>query len=218
MESVAMHTFFGFCIIAAVWWHHLRQKKLRKAWSAWANSNGWSYHPERNKRRAKAYSFLNRLNQGHSRYLYHRVEGEHSGRKAEAFTFHYAVGHGKHRSDHFLGVVLIKLEQEFPEIRIHPENFFHKVGGLVGIKDLDLDSVEFSKTFRILSKDKKFAFDFCNTGMMELLLQKKNTALELEKDTLAIFRKSHLEPNRMKPALSLLDSIRNQMPRYLFQE
>jgi len=213
-----LHVLFGVFAIGALAWHFIRQHKLREAWSAWARAHHWSYDPSKNRKLALSYSFLDRLRQGHSRWLYHRVKGEHSGRKTEAFTFHYAVGHGKHRSNHYFGVVLCQLARDFPEIKIHPENFFHKMGGLVGIKDLDLDSVEFSKTFRIHSEDKKFAYDFCNTGMMEYLLAHRDTALELEGHTLAVFLRGHLKPEKMDEALARLDGLRQMMPGYLFKD
>lgn len=193
------------------------EKKRRQGFSDWAAQHGWLYDHCRNATLKHRYAFLDRLKIGHSRRASHHLKGHWGGRAATAFCFAYTTGSGKNQQTHYLGVVLMKLERHFPELRIYPENILLRFGQMMGYDDIDFESVDFSKTFTVRSEDKKFAYDFCNTGMMELLLHARQTALELEGDTLALFLDRYLKPEDLKPLLDFLTSIRGEMPEYLFR-
>ena len=199
------------------------EKKRREKWQVWAESKGWSYNHERNRALAKQYSFLDRLQKGANRYALHCLRGEWQGRAAEAFTFHYETyssdSKGRRRTHHHhVGVVLIEIEKSFPELTIGPEGFLSKIAQAVGYDDIDFESAEFSKKFLVRSTDKKFAYDFCHTRMMEYLLQNPQTTLEIEGNVLAVFDGNRLEPEEIEPYLEHLHAIREWMPKFLFRE
>ncbi len=199
------------------------EKKRREKWRTWAKSKGWSYRHERNRDLAKRYSFLDRLQKGSNRYAMHCLRGEWQGRPAEAFTFHYETystgSKGQRRTHHhYVGVVVLEVEKSFPELTIAPEGFFSKLAQVVGYDDIDFESIEFSKKFVVRSGDKKFAYDFCHTRMMDYLLQHPRTILEIEGNSLAVFDGNRLEPEEIEPYLEHLHAIRVWMPRFLFHE
>ena len=70
----------------------------------------------------------------------------------------------------------------------------------------------------VRSEDKKFAYDFCHTRMMEYLLQNPRTTLELDRNILAIYDGNRLEPEEIEPYLDQLHTIREWMPDYLFSD
>ncbi len=206
-----------------IYYSWLAAKKRREAFQAWSKSHGWTYIPQRDREAYHRYGFLNKLNQGSNRYAMDRLIGEWQGRRAEGFTFHFETystdSKGNRQTHHhYFGVVLIQIGREFSELRIHPEGFFAKVGQFFGYDDIDFESIEFSKKFSVRSDDKKLAYDFCNTGMMEYLLQHPKTALELEGATLAIFDSGRLDPDEIEPYLNHLSQIRALMPEYLFRD
>ncbi|MDP6519851.1 MAG: hypothetical protein QF411_08120, partial [Planctomycetota bacterium] len=149
-------------------------RERREAFAAWAQGNGFTYSPGRDAGLAKRFSFLDKLRQGSNRYAEHVLAGQWQGREALAFTYHYETyssdSKGRRQTHHHrFGVVLIELECTFPELRIHPENFFGRLGQALGFDDIDFESVEFSRAFTVRSPDKRFAWDFCHTGAMEYL-------------------------------------------------
>lgn len=193
------------------------EKKRRQGFLDWSAKHGWRYDHRRNATLKHRFGFLDRLQVGHSRKASHHLQGQWQGYDATAFCFRYTTGSGKNQQTHYLGVVLARLERSFPELRIYPENILSRFGQAMGFEDIDFESVEFSKAFTVRSQDKKFAYDFCNTGMMELLLHARDTAMELEHDTLALFVNRYLKPEDMEPMLNYLLSIRGEMPEYLFR-
>ena len=221
-----MYILGGIAVVALVgviiWLAREAEKKKRAAFLAWATAHGWTYAPERRTDFAEAYRFLDRLRQGHSRYAEHVLEGELEGRPARAFTYHYAVttSTGKSTTTHhyYSGVVLVELARQFPELCIRPENLLDKLGGMVGLDDIDFESVEFSKKFSVRSPDKKLAYDFCHTGMMEYLLQNPKTAIELENNVLVLYDGRALKAEVLDDRLVHLGRIRTLIPEYLFRD
>ncbi|MGB0952892.1 MAG: hypothetical protein ACPG31_06685 [Planctomycetota bacterium] len=193
------------------------EKKRRKGFADWAALRGWHYDHRRNATLRHRFGFLDRMQVGHSRRASHHLSGDWQGYAATAFCFKYTTGSGKNQQTHYLGVVLARLERSFPELRIYPENILSRVGQMMGYKDIDFESVEFSNAFTVRSQDKKFAYDFCNTGMMDLMLAARSTAMELEHDTLALFVNRYLKPEDLEPMLHHLMAIRAEMPDYLFR-
>ena len=194
------------------------EKRRREEFGIWAAQNGWSYRPERDKRIRHEYGFLDRLQIGHSQRATNVLRGQWDGYPATAFTFRYKTGSGKHETTHWFGATVIHLEKPFPELRLHPENFLSRIGQSIGFDDIDFESVDFSNAFTVRSKDRKLAFDFCHTGMMEYLLLNRGTAIELEGNTLALFVDKQLEANDLNPMFTHLRSIRGLMPEYLFRD
>lgn len=193
------------------------EKRRREQFRIWAKERGWRYDHRNNATLRHRYGFLDRLQIGHSRRASHHLDGEWQGYPATAFCFRYTTGSGKHQQTHFLGVALLQLERPFRELRVYPENMLSRFGQFLGYDDIDFESIEFSKAFTVRAADKKFAYDFCNTDMMDLLLGSPSTALELENHTLALFVGRYLKPEDLEPMFDHLMRIRACMPDYLFR-
>ena len=118
-----------------------------------------------------------------------------------------------------MSIILVDLEKEFPELIIGPEGrgLFKKIAEVFGGGDIDFESHEFSEQFDVRSRDKKFAYDFCNARMMEYLLEHRDTSLEVDKSLLAIGYEDMHDVNRIKTRLASLVEIRSRMPNYLFE-
>ncbi|MBC8329105.1 MAG: hypothetical protein H8E31_10200 [Planctomycetes bacterium] len=201
----------------ALWWNWKQAQQRAEGYRAFAREHGWSYRQKKDRQLAKRHAALDRLRAGSNRYGYDHASGEWQGYHAESFNFHYQTGSGKNTQHHHLSVVMIRIERAFPELRIHPESLFHKIGQAVGFADIDFESVEFSKEFEVRSQDKKFAYDFCHTRMMEHLLRRPKTAIELEGRVLASFCGGRLEAAGLPQRLQELLDLRRLMPDYLFR-
>jgi hypothetical protein len=108
------------------------------------------------------------------------------------------------------------LPGSFPELVIDKEGFFSKVAQALGYDDIDFESHEFSRKFRVRSSDKKFAYDVCNGQMIEYLLSNIDLSIEIEGEVMAISFRSRLSPEYIEPNLNRLVRVRSLMPDYLF--
>lgn len=203
----------GLLIYAAWKW----EQKRRGEFAAWAAVRGFSYGHQKDPELRRTYGFLDRLQVGHSRAGYHMLRGRWEGRQAAAFQFRYTIGAGKNQQTVHVGVALLHLEQPFPELLISPENVLHSLGGLFGFDDIDFESAAFSNAFHVRCRDKKFAYDFCNSGMIEYLLAHPGTCLEQESGVLALLRDGNLRAEHLDGMFQHLAAVRAKMPDYLFR-
>jgi len=161
---------------------------------------------------------------GKNRYAFNVMDGEYGGRPVLLFDYHYRT-EGEWfwapswRKPNYVCVVLVDLEKQFPELIIGPEGggLFSRIAEAFGGGDIDFESHEFSEAFDVRSKDKKFAYDFCNAQMIEYLLANKGLSLEVDQTVLALGAKGMHNVHKIESRLQSLAEIRNRMPNYLFE-
>ena len=196
-------------------------KKRREAFALLAQRLGLAFSPGRDPDIARRLGFLDKLAQGSNRYAFNILSGTFHNHSVSAFDYHYETystdskGNRQTHHHHF-SCLLLMLEKPFPELTIAREGLFSKIAQGLGYDDIDFESHEFSRTFCVRSKDKKFAYDFCHARLMEYLLQNQDLAIEIEGPVLAIAFSGTLDPLHVEQNLERLGQLRSFMPKYLF--
>ncbi len=149
------------------------------------------------------------------------MEGRTGDRTISAFDYHYEThstdSKGRRQTHHhYFSFFILHLPASFPEMVIGREGIFSKIGQALGYDDIDFESYEFSRRFCVRSKDKKFAYDFCNARMLEYLLANDDLSVEVENNALSISFNRRLAPENIEPNLERLVAIRSLLPDYLF--
>lgn len=211
------------CFIGAIVWGIRAGKKRRDDMTLLADRLGLSFSHERNYRMADRYSFLDKLRQGSNRYAYNIMSGSYQNHRVTVFDYHFEThstdSKGRRQTHHYhFSFFILELEKDFPELTIAKEGLFSKIAQAVGYDDIDFESHEFSKRFVVRSKDKKFAYDFCNAQMIEYLLGIADLNIEVDQNMLALGFGSCLKVEEIEPRLTQLVEIRSLMPNYLFTE
>ena len=194
----------------------IRARKRREAMAAIAERHGFAFEPAKCRSIADQYGFLDKLRSGHSRYAYNIMSGDYKGRDIILFDYHYTTGSGKNRTNHNISCFILRMEKSFPELVICKEGLLSKIAQAAGYDDIDFESHEFSRKFCVRSKNKKFAYDVCNSRMIEYLLENPDLTIEIQFDILAMTFRRRLRPERIGPNLDRLVHIRSLMPEYLF--
>ncbi|MHC4112961.1 MAG: hypothetical protein ACYSUY_17940 [Planctomycetota bacterium] len=195
---------------------YICNKRRREAMAALAARLGLRFNPHRNKGLARQYRFLDKLRKGSNRYAYNILSGNYQGHDVTLFDYHYQVNSGKHTQHYNFSFFILGLPKSFPELVIDKEGFFSKVAQALGYDDIDFESHEFSRKFRVRSPNKKFAYDVCNGRMIEYLLSNSDLSIEIEGEVMAISFNSRLSPEYIEPNLNRLVTVRSLMPEYLF--
>jgi hypothetical protein len=166
------------------------------------------------------YGFLKQLAQGDDRYARNVLSGIYQQNQVLVFDYHYATYHtdknGTHKEDHWFSFFILTLPMVFPDLTIRRENFFTKIAEVFGYQDINFESAEFSKAFNVRSPDKKFAYDVCNSKMMEYLLANRDLSIEIENNVLALAFNTRLSAEQIEANLQRLVEIRSRLPEYLF--
>lgn len=196
-------------------------RKRREELAALALRLGLQYSADRDHNMAARFGFLDQLAQGSNRYAYNILSGLYQKHEVLVFDYHYEThstdskGRRQTHHHHFSFFILL-LAQSFPELRITREGVFSKIAQAFGYDDIDLESAEFSRTFCVRSKNKKFAYDVCHAPMMEYLLANRDLSIEIENHALALAFGKCLAAADIELNLGRLLEIRSHMPEYLF--
>jgi hypothetical protein len=118
----------------------------------------------------------------------------------------------------FFSLFVADMNSDFPELTIAAEGFFSKISQAIGYRDIDFESHEFSERYVVRSKNKKFAYDFCNAQMIDYLLDSEIIPIEVEKNALALGFDYQYDVGSLKFNLRHLAKIRSLIPRYLFDD
>lgn len=210
----------GLIITAAIY-GALAAKRRREEMAALAARLGLSFNPDKDYSLASRFGFLDKLAQGSNRYAFNVLSGEYQQNPVLLFDYHYEThstdskGH-QQTHHHYFSFFVLLLPRSFPELTIVREGMFSKLAQAFGYDDIDFESAEFSRTFCVRSKDKRFAYDVCNGQMMDYLLANRDLNLEIEDRALALAFATRLSTAAIESNLNRLLEIRSRLPDYLF--
>jgi len=209
-----------------IWKHYDDQKKRSVDMAFEARKIGMTMDRALDRRLSQTYGFLRKIG-GSRRYALNIVSGTSQGHSVTLFEYHYqryfrckSYEFDKYIEHNYLSFYVLDLEQDLPILTVKEEKpasrILARISDALGRGDIDFESHEFSEKYDVRSNDKKFAYDFCNTQMMEYLLEKTSVPIEVEGEALAILYPDNLDFYDNKPRLEHLVNIRNRMPAYLF--
>jgi len=209
-----------------IWKHYDDQKKRSAEMAFMANKMGMQLDRALDRRMDKAHRFLRKV-KGSRRYALNVISGRSQGHSVTIFEYHYqhyfrckSYEFSKYIEHNYLSFFVLDLENELPLLTVKEERpasaLLARIADAFGRGDIDFESYEFSEQYDVRGDDKKFAYDFCNTKMMEYLLEKTSVPIEVEKTALAICFPEGIERADIEPRLKHLVNIRERMPNYLF--
>ncbi len=118
-----------------------------------------------------------------------------------------------------LVAVLLKLERNFPELRVwsRGDSEFSLTASSEE-KDVELDNLVFSRAFRVKCQDQKFAYGILSPMVMEWLVGQGKVWLEIEHQTLFMGLFQSLDLKHLDIQLDTFISFRELLPDHLFEE
>jgi hypothetical protein len=154
--------------------HKALQKRIAQM-SGLAASKGWRYSY------ADPYDLPSRwggtpFGKGYARQAEHVISGDVHGRPMVAFDYEYkedstdSKGNRDTTTYHFF-VCVLRMPGPLPELAVAPEGFFSRIGQVFGVHDIELESEDFNRAYRVSCDNPKFASDVLHPRMMEMLLR-----------------------------------------------
>lgn len=191
-------------------------RKKRKAAEQWAAAHRWTF------RRTDS-SLVTRwssppFRRGSSRKAINVLTGAWNGVAATSFAYRYDTGSGKNRSTHYFHVVALSLPARLPWLRLEPEGVGDSIAKFFGGQDIEFESARFNERWRVQGPEGQFPYDFLHPRLMERLLQPDayGSSVTVEGADIYLYRSGRQNLDVIEPALHLLSSIVDQVPRFLW--
>jgi hypothetical protein len=212
----------GVLVVAVLVFQHLAHKKKVAEFTAYANQRGWRYAERDN-------SLVDRFDgspfgAGHGRRAQHVLRGRHRDRDVLAFEYMYkeTTGSGDDRKTetYYFTVVALATPASRPRLEITREGLGRKLLGFVGIRDLQLESEEFNKTFHIRTEDDRFAYDVLHPRMMEWMLADHRTRtipFRFERADLVTWRSGQIKLSTVDSLLEYVCDIMDRTPSFVWK-
>jgi hypothetical protein len=133
------------------------------------------------------------------------VAGLVDGRRFRAFEY-----------AHRLQVVMIELKQALPFVEVTPRVLTAEATD--GAADVHLESEEFDRRFRVRANDSRYAVAILHPQLMDVLLAGPELSWRILGRDLVAWEPGSLDPRGIKPALGLLESIRDAIPTFVWHD
>ena len=149
------------------------------------------------------------------------MSGTHNERPLRIFDYWYydesnnGQG-GRSRSYHRFTCALLTLPAACPPLRVTHEDFLTRLGGHLGLNDVEFEYDDFNRRFRVKCNEQKFAFALLDGEMMQWLLDADGfEALEVVGPWVLLAVKQ-LEPARWPDLGTWLDQFHGRVPPLVY--
>lgn len=208
--------------IGIVWYFQYKARKKKVAeFTAFAAQRGWRFTP---RDRSLVNRFLgDPFGEGHSRDAEFVLRGEHRGRPVMAFEYSYKETHGtgdEQRTETYTyTVAALSLPAPKPTLQVGREGIGRKLLGLVGVRDLQLESEQFNKTFHIKTDNDRFAYDILHPRMMEWMLadeRAQSAPFRFERGDLLTWSRGRIDLQKVQWMLEYLCDVVDKVPGFVW--
>lgn len=203
------------------YFNYLAAKKRRELFAGLAAQYGWSYLPHNN---ALAGQWSGTPFQtGNNRRVKNVLSGAFNGHQMVAFDYSYQThstdSKGRRRTTtHKFGVVVLQLPGALPHLEVTHEGIFGAVANAIGFDDIQFESEQFNRTFRVKADDERYGHAVVTPRMMELLLARGEIGWRIEGNSLVGWDKGAHNPTEVLTRLHLLQQVLEQVPPYVWRD
>lgn len=185
--------------------------KRQKSLELLAKQLGLHFNPFSDFKLVERFSFFSWLRRGDPqvRYAQNILYGHYQNYSVTVFDYIFGAGYR-------WSAFVLEMNTHFPDVLISHESRESRIAETLGSQQIAFESSEFSRLFRVRASDKKFAFDVCNSKMMEYLSANQDLTVEVSNSAFAILFEDWLRPEKVEANLLRLIEIRKLLPHYLF--
>lgn len=202
----------GFLL--AFWVGEKRHERLQ----AWGAARGWAYRRQDQSLRSRWTGPP--FGEGSNRQATEVLRGVVDGRAAVSFTYRWTVGTGKQKTTHTRQVVALDLPTALPGLQLTPEWLGSRMARALGAQDIQFESEEFNRAWRVQARNLKFAHDVVHPRLMARLLQDdaRRANLRIEGPTVLTWLPNRTDVDRIDPALTLLRALADAVPQHVWED
>jgi len=165
-------------------------RKRRDAFAAEAARLGFTFSPDDEEWLRKELAPFHLFSRGHSKKISNVLRGQASALQIAVFDYRYTTGGGQSSSTHSQTVLLFETpEVQFPAFSLRPENIFHRIGQVFGLKDIDFeDAPEFSRQYLLQAEDESAIRNFFSDDAIRHFSEHTGICVEAGGGRLIVYR------------------------------
>jgi hypothetical protein len=208
-------------VIAIAFYAYQADKKRRALLQAYALSNGWTYA-------ARDDSWCDRFDgapfgQGESRKATNILAGAYRGAAMVAFDYSYETSStdskgNRSTTTHRFAVCSLQMPAWLPGLQLSPESALTRLAGHLGFGDVELESEDFNRHYRVSARDPKFAYDVLNPRTMAALLSRPALHMRLSGVDALCWESGRLVPAELISRLSTLELLVAGIPSFVWSD
>jgi hypothetical protein len=141
-----------------------------------------------------------------------------NGEQDSVFEYQFTTGSGKNKTTHYRTLALVQLPFAAPHTKIGPEGFWSGLGRMVGMRDIEVESVQFNDQYRVTGDDERFAVAFLDHQMLAWLLSSQSGQGSIKFELWGpwlLCVSDRIDMDRMFGFLDWAQGVREHMPTVL---
>jgi hypothetical protein len=146
------------------------------------------------------------------------MRGQYGGLASVVFEYRWVTGWGRQRETHGAGVYALGLPVNLPGVHIRSEHLMDTAARLLGAQDIELESEEFNRAFRVRAMDARFAYDLLNPRTMEALLGAQDLVVQISDCYLVATLDGGLDLEWVDYTLALLAGMVERLPDFVWTD
>jgi hypothetical protein len=159
---------------------------------------------------------------GHSYLPLPILRGIKDGVRWVLFDYEYKVttSTGKTTSTvtYNVSVVAARPPFELPPLRLSPEGFWSRLGAMLGMQDIQFESEDFNKRYKVQGQDQRAVYDLLHPQAIEYLLQVPDRTWQMAGAWLMIVERGRVDPTAYLQVVEEADGFLKLVPEYYRQD
>jgi hypothetical protein len=198
-----------------------QDQKRREQLMVWCASSGYTFTVEDHR-------WVDRwsgepFGQGDHRQARNVVTGRIGDQAFAAFDYSYETHSTDSKGNrttttHRYVVASLQLTTALPRLQVTPEGLFGRIGNALGLDDIELESEDFNRRFRVHSDNRKFACDVLSPRTMEALLARPEMSWRTEGVDILAWQTGRLTPVVLMSLTSGLRTVIAGIPSFVWKD
>ena len=185
-----------------------RNQKRIEALHAFCLSKGWDFAP---------------FDEGTDRHATSVVHGTVSDRGFVAFDYRYVTEStdskgNTSRTTHHYAVCAVAIPTFLPEVRITPQSVLTRMGHAFLGDDVELESEDFNRRYRVTAINRKLASDVLSPRTMEMLLKRPSLHFRIAGSDVLCWEPGGTTPTDLLVRTSTLAAFISGVPSFVWRD
>ncbi len=223
LASWLMGLFILLAVLGSAWaaYDFWRSRRMRDEYREFAQTHGWTYLGTTHEFNSRFSSFP--FGQGSARRQESVVRGTFNGQQCASFAQVFETARDRDTpisGKHAYQVTLAEIPVALPRLDIVPENLPAAISKALGGGDIDVESHEFNRRWRVMTNDPRYAHSVLDPRMVERLLHTdvEGLAIRIEGGAVYVWSMGRQSSVNLARRLGVVTGIARRIPEHVIRE